>query len=55
MKTKIYLILLLVSCISFAQIPTSGLQAMYEFTGGSFTDVANNNFTLALGSLAIDT
>ena len=46
MKTKILLILLLVSSFAFAQIPFNGLQAMYEFTGGALTDDANgNNFT----------
>ena len=46
MKQKILYLLLFICSISYAQIPTNGLQAMYEFTNGSLVDTANsNNFT----------
>lgn len=41
MKSKLFLLLLFLSSFTFAQIPTNGLQGMYEFTGGAFTDAAN--------------
>ena len=46
MKTRIFLVLLLLSRIAFSQIPTAGLIGEYSFTGGSLTDGANGvNFT----------
>ncbi|WP_435263065.1 InlB B-repeat-containing protein [Tenacibaculum sp. nBUS_03] len=46
MKQKIVYLLLFLCSIAYAQIPTNGLQAMYEFTNGSLVDPVNsNNFT----------
>ncbi|MCH7525473.1 MAG: LamG domain-containing protein [Bacteroidetes bacterium] len=43
MKTKLLLLLLLVSSIAFAQFPTNGLIGEYSFTGGSLADGANGD------------
>ncbi|CAL2105085.1 putative repeat protein (TIGR02543 family)/predicted secreted protein (Por secretion system target) [Tenacibaculum sp. 190524A02b] len=43
MIKKLFFLCLLVTSVAHAQIPTTGLQAMYEFTGGSYTDAANGN------------
>ena len=47
MKSKLfYLLFLFAFSITYAQIPTNGLQGMYEFTNGSLSDGAyNNDFT----------
>ncbi|CAM1354386.1 gliding motility-associated C-terminal domain-containing protein [Tenacibaculum insulae] len=47
MKSKLfYFLFLFAFSITYAQIPTNGLQGMYEFTNGSLSDAANsNNFT----------
>ncbi|MCF6306606.1 MAG: T9SS type A sorting domain-containing protein [Flavobacteriaceae bacterium] len=46
MKTKLFLALLFISSIAFAQFPTNGLIGEYSFTAGSLADGANgNNFT----------
>ena len=41
MKTKLLYLLLFVCSYSYAQIPTSGLYANYDFTNGALTDAAN--------------
>lgn len=46
MKTRIFLMLLFLSSIMYAQIPTYDLLSQYEFTNGTFTD-SENNVTLS--------
>ncbi|TVZ54999.1 putative repeat protein (TIGR02543 family)/predicted secreted protein (Por secretion system target) [Lutibacter sp. Hel_I_33_5] len=41
MKSKLFFLLLFVASITYAQIPTNGLYANYDFTNGVFTDAAN--------------
>ncbi|MDD7913211.1 InlB B-repeat-containing protein [Polaribacter ponticola] len=41
MKTKLLYLMLFVVGSVFAQIPTNGLVAQYEFTNGAFSDAAN--------------
>jgi len=46
MKTKLLLLLLFISSITLAQVPTTGLVGYYDFTNGGLLDQANgNNFT----------
>ncbi|WP_299439668.1 InlB B-repeat-containing protein [uncultured Aquimarina sp.] len=46
MKTGILYVMLFISSVVFAQIPTNNLVAQYQFTNGTFIDAANgNNFT----------
>ena len=54
MKLKLLYLLFFITTISYAQIPTSGLSASYDFTNGSFIDQANgNNFTQTGSSLLL--
>ena len=56
MKAKLFYLLLFVLSISYAQIPTNGLTASYEFTNGALTDAANAvSFTQTGGSSIINT
>ena len=41
MKTKLLYLLLFICSYSYAQIPTNGLVAQYEFTNGALTDAVN--------------
>ncbi|WP_233897452.1 choice-of-anchor Q domain-containing protein [Tenacibaculum piscium] len=50
MKKNILLLLLLISSVTFAQIPINSLQAMYQFTEGGLTDAANGNNFLQTGT-----
>lgn len=41
MKTRLFLLLLFISSISYSQIPTTSWYANYDFTNGVLTDVVN--------------
>ncbi|MFD0964627.1 beta strand repeat-containing protein [Pseudofulvibacter geojedonensis] len=54
MKTKLFFLFLFINGILFAQIPTTGLEANYEFTNGSLIDGANGNHFTKTGTSSVN-
>ena len=54
MKTRLFLVALFFSIISYAQIPTSGLLSQYEFTNGSLSDPINGGDFVQTGSALLN-